>query len=777
MKLHIYILLISFALLSACNDSGGSASNQAPTIDGNPVTSVRAEKTYSFTPTATDGDGDTLTFAITNKPFWADFDINTGTITGYPQMADYGAHTDIIITVSDGTDSASMTFTVDVLPIILSRDNFNTEGSIQQTADGYQSQGTLVMNVGGDERRFEESDLQLTFDAEGNLIDMVGETIVPQSVSDNLSLDAQVKTTVGLFTGAQINADPDLGITLKDELYYFVYYFGESLDITLGNRDGSGSFDSLTLETPLSGKLVLITDPSDVFYYYYAAIPFVGEAGRGESDHGFIPFIPQLDYVKLDSFDGHIIEKGSFSLGVKIFDFFNISGTRVIHQPEFSEIDFDNLLDSPIEYKMGINGDAEFSFAILGFGLFSFDLAKTSASLDVGLDRQQMAMQTVIAPDVSWVPNWFPVVPATETVGDWFINGDGSFSASLGSNFHSQLPEAMIGGTMQLDNNGVTLKGSVGSGDRTLGITATFNDNMMSAEVDVYADLHSGISDLVTVALDEKLDELQQAFDDLQQATGDYELELSLRGLRSSLPGIVDSVIPGLNTIPGTVRNEVDSAIVNYVNNYEVCVIVCTNPLDPLVNEQAIGDEKGEVARRIAIDAIAPVKAALNNLKQVANEGNDEVFRMAIKNALQQVYNHRVFSQTIRITHNFPLVGTITVYNRTITRTVLSTDIANNIKFALDNIDQLAVTSSIMISAQQIYDALPLEEAINTARQEVEQGLAHIPTLDGVGFTVDSGIYTAYANLDGKRVEIDINVLSPTELAAGIGRLISEQLF
>ena len=787
MKLPTGILLISLNLLAACGGSGDSAgvvddTNNPPSIKGTPASMVRAGDEYLFTPDVSDLDGDMLTFSIANKPEWAYFDAASGAVSGYPQMADYGKHQDIMITVSDGTHTTSFSFSVDVLPMLLGRDNFNTEGIVIPTADGYHSSGTLVMTINGEQKRFENSELQLSFDAEGNLVELVGETIVPQAVSDNLSLDAQVKTTVGLFSGAHINANPDIDITLKDDMYYFVYYFGQSLDMTIGDRNGSGALSSLTLETPLGGEILFITDPTDVFYYYFAAVPFIGEAGKGESDNGFIPFIPQLDYAELDTFDGHIIEKGAFGIGFKIFDFFNLSGFKVTHQPEFSEIDLDDPLNSPIEFKMGLNGQAEFAFGILGFGLFSFDLAETSATLDVGFDRQQMAMQTVVAPDVSWVPPSFAFVPVSETVGDWFINGDGSFSTSLSSSFESKLPEAMLVGSMQIDNQNVVLKGTVDNGDKPLGVTATFFDNGVSVVVDVYANFSSGISQTVTTALDEKLVEVQQAFDDLQQATADYEFELSLRGLRSALPGLADAAISVLNAIPGTVRDEVDSAIVSYVDNYETCVnlglgTVCSNPLDPVVNEQKLGDEKGEVARKQAADAIAPYKTALANLKSVANAASDDAFRAAIASALQQAYNYLTFSKKITITASFPLgIGNKTVYDKTVTKTVISAANADKIKFALDNVDNIEATSNIRISAQQIYDALPVEDAITTARQEVENGLAQIPTLDGVGYTVENGVYTAYAILDGKNYEVDFNVLSPSELAAGIGRLISEQL-
>ncbi|WP_193907411.1 beta strand repeat-containing protein [Cellvibrio polysaccharolyticus] len=82
--------------------------NGAPTISGTPALGIKQEEAYSFIPTAVDTVGDTLTFSITNKPTWAAFDTATGALTGTPVKADVGTTTGIVISVSDGTLSASL---------------------------------------------------------------------------------------------------------------------------------------------------------------------------------------------------------------------------------------------------------------------------------------------------------------------------------------------------------------------------------------------------------------------------------------------------------------------------------------------------------------------------------------------------------------------------------------------------------------------------------------------------------------------------------------------
>ena len=76
--------------------------NVEPVISGDPVTAVRADQPYVFTPTASDADGDTLTFTVTNAPSWAAFDTATGTLSGTPSAADVRTHENIVVAVSDG---------------------------------------------------------------------------------------------------------------------------------------------------------------------------------------------------------------------------------------------------------------------------------------------------------------------------------------------------------------------------------------------------------------------------------------------------------------------------------------------------------------------------------------------------------------------------------------------------------------------------------------------------------------------------------------------------
>ncbi len=80
--------------------------NRAPTISGTPATSIAAGTAYSFQPSASDADGNALTFSIANKPSWATFSTATGRLSGTPTVA--ATHAGIVISVSDGKATASL---------------------------------------------------------------------------------------------------------------------------------------------------------------------------------------------------------------------------------------------------------------------------------------------------------------------------------------------------------------------------------------------------------------------------------------------------------------------------------------------------------------------------------------------------------------------------------------------------------------------------------------------------------------------------------------------
>jgi hypothetical protein len=92
-----------------------ASASTLPTISGTPATSVMVTHKYQFQPSASDSDHGTLTFSITNKPWWASFGTSTGQLSGTPgNAATFG---NIVICVRDGTERSCLpAFTVKVVP-------------------------------------------------------------------------------------------------------------------------------------------------------------------------------------------------------------------------------------------------------------------------------------------------------------------------------------------------------------------------------------------------------------------------------------------------------------------------------------------------------------------------------------------------------------------------------------------------------------------------------------------------------------------------------------
>lgn len=119
--------------------------NAAPVIGGSPAASVNAGSTYVFRPTASDANGDPLTFSIANRPSWANFDPATGQLSGTPTGVHVGQYSNIVISVSDGLATASLApFAITVTQIATGSATLswtpptqNTDGSALTNLAGY----------------------------------------------------------------------------------------------------------------------------------------------------------------------------------------------------------------------------------------------------------------------------------------------------------------------------------------------------------------------------------------------------------------------------------------------------------------------------------------------------------------------------------------------------------------------------------------------------------------------------------------------------------------
>lgn len=131
---------------SASSNSPGSSSNAAPTVTGTPGTTAVVGQAYSFQPSATDANGDQLSYTVANLPGWATFNASTGRISGTPTAAQVGAYASITVTVSDGTANASIgPFTITVSDVA----NANGSATLSWTPPTQNSDGTTLSNLTG----------------------------------------------------------------------------------------------------------------------------------------------------------------------------------------------------------------------------------------------------------------------------------------------------------------------------------------------------------------------------------------------------------------------------------------------------------------------------------------------------------------------------------------------------------------------------------------------------------------------------------------------------
>ncbi len=125
------------------NESPDMNENSAPIISGTPTRKIEVGSYYSFLPVASDENGDSLSFSITNKPSWASFNTQTGELFGTTNSPT--DHVNINISVSDGSYISKLdTFAIEVtlqqkfnVQISWEKPLLNTNGSSLNNISSY----------------------------------------------------------------------------------------------------------------------------------------------------------------------------------------------------------------------------------------------------------------------------------------------------------------------------------------------------------------------------------------------------------------------------------------------------------------------------------------------------------------------------------------------------------------------------------------------------------------------------------------------------------------
>ncbi len=154
--------------------------SDAPTITGTPPDMVAEDSAYSFTPVGDDVDGDTLAYSLSNNPDWLMVDTVTGTLSGTPTNADVRVNSDIVLTITAGGQTDTLTFDIEVT----------------NTNDAPTITGTPATTVA--------EDTAYSFTPIGADVD-AGATLV-YTIANQPSW-ADFSTTTGALTGTPTNAD------------------------------------------------------------------------------------------------------------------------------------------------------------------------------------------------------------------------------------------------------------------------------------------------------------------------------------------------------------------------------------------------------------------------------------------------------------------------------------------------------------------------------------------------------------------------------------------
>ncbi|MBA54801.1 MAG: hypothetical protein CMK89_10140 [Pseudomonadales bacterium] len=265
-----------------------NAVNDAPTITGSPTLSLLEGEAYSFIPTLADVDDVSLTAEVVNLPIWASFDSSTGALTGTPLVGDAGDYANISLSVTDGSETATLAlFTITVIG---DNDTDGTADSIDpdDDNDGMSDEYEAIYGF----NPLDASDG--AEDADGDTISNYQESVDntdPSDASDYVDVTAPVIVppstltinATGLFTPVSVVqllgllSDPVDDAALQAELDA----------LTADNVDGSNCCDT-QVENLLDGNLLLPPGNSTVTY---SAIDRKGNVGTATQTVEVIPLV------------------------------------------------------------------------------------------------------------------------------------------------------------------------------------------------------------------------------------------------------------------------------------------------------------------------------------------------------------------------------------------------------------------------------------------------------------------------------------------------------
>jgi hypothetical protein len=631
----------------------------------------------------------------------------------------------------------------DTLPAtVVSRGDLRAEGKVTQNSDGFSVQGTLHLNRGAQQTTFANADLRVRFDASNRVTSISGKAEIP-SPHERITFADPVRADVGFFKGKFLNEQRDLGIKLKDDTDYFVYDVALAFEMRIATGETGGEATRpLKVRAPLGGRILMVVDYDDPMYYVYGSQDLLGGAGIGWSHHGRIPFAPTHSVAGLGRFDGRNTRVGSFP----VFKILTVTGQMVDNHYSEAHLSLADPFSANLRagYQAGYNG-------AMAMDLFLKDIAGIEIPIAAGSGGvwAEASTQNVFrghayvagstSRDASWWPAFIPVRPSAALDVQAFLKSDGDFKVALAGELGWHLPSgsASMSGGFELTPSALTLKGAVRDDNVTLSITGRVTADATTVFVTPPTQLLDAVGTRVNDELDESIRNAQRAWDDLKKATADYEIELSLRGLRSSLPAIVD-----------VARKALTDGINNELSRHS-------------------GQIYYNQLRSKLLSEDDAYYAALDRLKAAALDIRDNTqTRQAIEAALRAVAAQKIF----RTVFQYKVLGKV-VKTVNVERRIMSDANAARLIDAANNVKYIKETSDRKIRMQQIYDQIPDRRLFEDVRDDIRDGVVQMENISELGFVYAHAPKTlrVYAVINGRRHDLgSIDAFSVAELAAAL---------
>lgn len=632
----------------------------------------------------------------------------------------------------------------------LTRDDLTPEGVVTETADGYHVDGALQVQTDEQKVSFVNADLDVSFDDQGRVRNITGTTEIP-SPDERIEFANPVQADVGFFSGRFLNDNRDFGILLEDDTDYFVFNFQLTLEMRIATGEtGGGATKPVAVRAPLGGQLLMIIDYNDPMYYVYGAQDLIGEAGTGWSRHGRIPFVPTHPVQGMGSFDGKNTRVGSFP----IFKVVEVSGQMVDNDYTELHLSLEDPFTSDVRfgYQCGYNGEMALDLFLKDIVGVDIPIAEGSGGVWREVSAQDVfqghAYINGLTSDLDWWPTFIPATPLASLRTSAFIRSDGDFDVNVAGEFGWNLPSGggkALTGFFDFAPDALTLGGTVRDDATVYNIEGRVTKETTSVAIEPPQAILDRVSSGVTDELDDRIAAAEEAWNNLQDATADYEFELSLRGLRSALPNIVDTAEDALRT-----------GIANELSNH-------------------VGQPYYNQLRDHLYAADDAYYAALDRLKAAALQIQDnDATRSEIEAALRGVAAKKIFTTTF----TYKVAG-ITIKTVNVSKRVMSDSQANQIVAAADNVRFIKESWDRKVQMQDIYDAIPDKQIFERVKDDIQNGVIVIDDIGEIGFVYgnEDKTFRVYAVIGGERHELgEVDLFSVVDMAGAVTSAIVDDL-